>query len=89
MLIEKLQQRLRDSSIAGERLKKTLASLTATLEQKEKAEKGLAQISGKPNNPGFLAKAPESVVAAEKEKAEKYEALIKQLTESEARLKAL
>ena len=63
--------------------------LARIAKEKEKAEKGLAQITGKLNNPGFLAKAPEAVVAAEKEKAEKYEALIKQLTESEARLKAL
>ena len=34
-LIDKLQQRLRDSSIASEKLKKTLSSLTATLQQKE------------------------------------------------------
>lgn len=35
-LIESLQRRLRDSSIAGDRLRKTIESLTATLEQKEK-----------------------------------------------------
>ena len=35
------------------------------------------------------AKAPEAVVAAEKEKAAKYEALIKQLTEGEDRLTTL
>ena len=34
-LIAKLQQRLRDSSIAGDKLKKALSTLTATLEQKE------------------------------------------------------
>lgn len=57
--------------------------------EREKAEKGLASIRGKLNNPGFVAKAPEAVVNAEREKAEKYENLIRQLQESEDRLKAL
>ena len=34
-LIAKLQQKLRDSSIAGDKLKKTIDALTATLQQKE------------------------------------------------------
>ena len=63
--------------------------LARIAKEKEKAEKGLAGIRGKLNNPGFTAKAPETVVAAEREKAEKYENLLKQLEESEARLKAL
>ncbi len=63
--------------------------LARIAKEKEKAEKGLAQINGKLNNPGFLAKAPEAVVAAEKEKAAKYESLLKQLEESETRLKSL
>ena len=49
----------------------------------------LASIRGKLNNQGFIAKAPEAVVAAEREKAEKFEALLRQLNESEARLKAI
>ena len=56
--------------------------------EKEKTEKMLAAIRGKLNNEGFVAKAPEAVVNAEREKAEKFEALLKQLNESEARLKA-
>ncbi len=63
--------------------------LARIAKEKEKAEKGLAQITGKLNNPGFLAKAPENVVAAEKEKAAKYESLLKQLSESESRLRSL
>ena len=63
--------------------------LARIAKEKEKAEKGLAGICGKLNNPGFVAKAPEAVVIAEREKAEKYESLLKQLEESEARLKAL
>ena len=57
--------------------------------EKEKAEKALAGIRKKLSNPGFLQKAPEAVVAGEREKAEKYESLLKQLEESEARMKAL
>ena len=55
----------------------------------EKTEKGLASVRGKLNNPAFTAKAPEAVVNAEREKAEKYEALLRQLRESEARLRSL
>ena len=63
--------------------------LARIAKEKEKAEKMLASIRGKLNNEGFVAKAPEAVVNAEREKAEKFEALLKQLTESEARLKAI
>lgn len=44
----------------------------------------LEKLSNKLNNPGFLAKAPEQVVAAEKERAEKLTALIAQLEAQEA-----
>ena len=57
--------------------------------EREKAQKGLSGIQAKLNNPGFTAKAPEAVVNAEREKAQKYESLLKQLDESEARLKNL
>ena len=57
--------------------------------EREKAQKGLSGIQAKLNNPGFTAKAPEAVVNAEREKAQKYESLLKQLAESEERLKAL
>ncbi|MBE6927908.1 MAG: valine--tRNA ligase [Ruminococcaceae bacterium] len=63
--------------------------LARIAKEKEKAQKGLAGILGKLNNPGFVAKAPEAVVAAEREKAAKYDSLIKQLEESEERMKQL
>ena len=63
--------------------------LARLCKEREKAEKGLAGIRGKLSNPGFMAKAPEAVVKVEREKAEKYENLIRQLQESEARLRAL
>ena len=44
----------------------------------------LDKLSAKLNNPGFLAKAPENVVAAERERAEKLTALIEKLKEQAA-----
>ena len=55
----------------------------------EKARKNLAVIQGKLNNENFTARAPEAVVAAEKEKAAKAEALIQQLEQSEEALNKL
>ena len=46
----------------------------------------LDKLNAKLNNPGFLAKAPENVVAAEKERAEKLAALIEKLKEQAASL---
>lgn len=63
--------------------------LARIVKEKEKTEKTLAGIRGKLSNEGFIAKAPEAVVAAERAKAEKMEALLKQLEESESRLKNL
>ena len=51
-----------------------------------KAEKVLKFLSGKLNNPGFLAKAPEKVVAGERAKAEKLQEQIAKLHESIAAL---
>ena len=51
-----------------------------------KNRKSLEGIEKKLSNPGFLAKAPENVVAGEKEKAEKLHAMIAQLEESKKRL---
>ena len=65
------------------------AELARIAKEKEKTEKMLASIRGKLSNEGFVAKAPEAVVNAEREKAKKYEALLQQLNESEARMKAI
>ncbi len=52
----------------------------------EKAEKNLAVIEGKLNNENFVARAPENVVNAEREKAQKARDLIAQLNESKQAL---
>ena len=57
--------------------------------EREKAEKQLAGIRGKLSNEGFLSKAPEAVVSAERAKAEKLEGLLRQLAESEERMRNL
>ena len=46
-------------------------------------------MKAKLSNEAFLSKAPEQVVAAEREKARKLEALVENLRESEAKLRAL
>ena len=55
----------------------------------EKARKNLAGLEGKLNNENFVSRAPEAVVAAEREKASKARDLITQLEESETALKKL
>ena len=55
----------------------------------EKAQKNLSGIEGKLANEKFTARAPEAVVNAEREKAEKLRTLIAQLQESKERLEAL
>ncbi|MEA4813479.1 MAG: valine--tRNA ligase, partial [Oscillospiraceae bacterium] len=55
--------------------------------ERDKAQKGLDMVEKKLVNPGFLAKAPENVVAAQKEQAEKYRALIAKLDETAAQMK--
>ena len=59
-------------------IEKEKARLTKDLGKKQGELKGL---KGKLSNPGFLAKAPEAVVAAEKERAEKLKALIEKIEE--------
>ena len=59
-------------------IEKEKARLTKDLGKKRGELKGL---EGKLSNPGFLAKAPENVVAAEKERAEKLKELIKKIEE--------
>ena len=55
----------------------------------EKAKKNLAQLEGKLSNEKFTSRAPENVVNAEREKAEKARALIAQLLENQKSLKKL
>ncbi len=55
----------------------------------EKAHKNLAVIEGKLSNENFVARAPENVVKAEKEKAEKARSLITQLMQSKEALEKL
>ncbi len=55
----------------------------------EKTQKGLSAVETKLANEKFTARAPESVVNAERDKAEKLRALMNQLQESQARLKAI
>ena len=55
----------------------------------EKAQKNLAMIEGKLSNENFVSRAPENVVNAEKEKAEKARNLITQLTQSREALEKL
>ena len=70
-----------------------LAELVDLAQEKARIEKALKKNEGeldklnkKLSNPGFLAKAPENVVAAEKERAEKLAALIGKLREQAASL---
>jgi len=55
----------------------------------EKAKKFLASLEAKLSNEKFVSRAPEAVVNAEKEKAEKHKALIEQLEESLTALKKI
>ena len=70
------------------RIAMPLAELVDLAQEKARIEKALKKNEGeldklnkKLSNPGFLAKAPENVVAAEKERAEKLTALIEKLRE--------
>ena len=56
------------------------------LKDREAAEKKLAQINGKLNNPGFLAKAPQNVIDGQKADAEKLTEKIKMIDESLSQL---
>ena len=55
----------------------------------EKARNGLRITEGKLSNEKFVSRAPEAVVNAEKEKAQKARDLIASLEQSEAALKSL
>ena len=45
-------------------------------------KKDIAFVSGKLNNPGFVAKAPQKVIDIEKDKLEKFEAKLKSIEEA-------
>ena len=67
-------------------VEKELARIAKEL---KKAEGQAAGMKAKLANEAFLSKAPEQVVAAEREKARKLDALVENLRESEAKLRAL
>ena len=79
--------------IAEEQLSKSEKDVTKELEriskELEKNRKFLASLEGKLSNEGFVSRAPEAVVAAEREKAQKTRDLIIQLEQSEAAMKKL
>ena len=64
---------------------KELARLT---KEKEKCLSDIAFVEKKLKNEAFVAKAPEAVVSAEREKAEKLRALIAKLDESAAAMQS-
>ena len=61
--------------------------LARIAKEKANAEKQLAAISAKLANENFVSRAPEAVVNAEREKAEKLRALLEKLAASEQALK--
>jgi len=65
---------------------KELARISKELEN---ARKFLKSLEGKLSNEKFVSRAPEAVVAAEKEKAQKTRDLIAQLEQSEAAMQKL
>lgn len=49
--------------------------------ERKKLEKEVARVNGKLSNQGFLAKAPEQVIAAEKEKQASYQEMLNKVLE--------
>ncbi len=49
--------------------------------EKEKLEQELKRVNGKLNNPGFVAKAPENVIEAERQKGKKYADMLQKVVE--------
>ena len=56
-------------------------------DEKKRLEGEIKRVEGKLNNPGFVAKAPEKVVAEEKEKGEKYKEMLSKVLESIEKMK--
>ena len=80
-------------TIAEQQLSKAEKDVSKELEriskELDKARKFLAGLEGKLSNEGFLSRAPEAVIAAEKEKAQKTRDLIASLEQSENAMKKL
>ena len=55
----------------------------------EKAEKDLQRVSGKLSNENFVSKAPEAVIAKEREKQTEAQELVNQLQEQLKKIEAL
>jgi valyl-tRNA synthetase len=75
------------------RLYMPLAELVDLQKERERIDKelkkaidDLGKLEGKLNNPGFVAKAPEAIITAERERADKIRALIENLKEGLAAL---
>ncbi len=66
----------------------TAAEIARLTKEREKAEKDFNMINGKLSNAGFVAKAPATVVEAEREKLAKVTALMANIDESIEKLKA-
>ena len=62
---------------------KELARLT---KEKEHLENEIRRVEGKLQNEGFVSKAPQQVVQAEREKAEKYRGMLEKIADSLAKL---
>ena len=62
---------------------KELARLT---KEKERLENEIRRVEGKLQNEGFVSKAPQQVVQAEREKAEKYRGMLEKIADSLAKL---
>jgi valyl-tRNA synthetase len=58
------------------------------VKETEKLKKEVERVENKLNNPGFVAKAPETVIAEEKEKAEKYHKMLDQANKQLAMLRS-
>ena len=56
-------------------------------DEKKRLEGEIKRVEGKLNNPGFVAKAPEKVVAEEREKGKKYKEMLSKVLESIEKMK--